>query len=78
MKGVQGSGEVPEENLDDVVGEQVFDESHLWLTLKSSKGCGRSAKDNIWKNRDPERRPEPRYVIVLHRSQLPSLSPLLT
>jgi hypothetical protein len=71
MKGVQGSGEVPEENLDDVVSEQAFDESHLWLTLKSSKGSARSVKDNIWKNRDPERRAERRYVIVLHRSQLP-------
>jgi double-strand break repair protein MRE11 len=78
MKGVQGSGEVPEENLDDVVSEHAFDEPHLWLTLKSSKGCARSVKDNIWKSRGPERRAERRYVIVLHRSQLSSLIPLLT
>lgn len=47
MKGVQASGEVPEENLDDVVSVPLLRGAELIRSTLSSKECARSAKGNI-------------------------------
>jgi len=59
MKGVQASGEVPEERLDDVVSEPLLGVA-LYLTRNppSSKGCVRNAKDNMRLDKDLAKRAE--------------------
>lgn len=65
MKGVQASGEVPEETLDDVVSKSMCDMHCSSLRSSSSKGYARSVKNNIWRNKDRGRRGEQRFAKVL-------------
>lgn len=47
MKGVQASGEVPEETLDDVVSKCMCDVNRNSPGSSSSKGYARNVKNNM-------------------------------
>ena len=65
MKGVQASGEVPEETLDDVVSQSLCDIDRNSLRSSSSKGYAKNEKNNTLRNKDRGRRGKQRFARVL-------------
>jgi hypothetical protein len=65
MKDVQARGEVPEENLDDVVGKPLLGVApKLTGNTPRSKGCVRNVKGNMRRKKDLARRVERRFAIA--------------